>query len=285
MSIYSGKCDFFNHLNGQGGWFDKNGKPVKMGDPDVHVYYSDEMLDFLAFKKRTGGVIYQHKHLKVDEFNQEFIAKKCPQFKVIKHVNKVEDKRSKSGYKEKITYTYEYYGKEYTLKEINKKGIYITVDIHFNTLLDLIPYYPYIVSIAVSSGDKEKVYISNESFVESEYNEHLQHGWESNLNAYYREKLQNHYRDVVLRYFNPKGREVREELHFDEKRQAHTDFEIDPNFEVEWYFEGGKKSHWTSPKIIDNHTIEISEEDYKYYLGHTVKVFYVRYEEHPLYLE
>lgn len=284
MSIYSGKCDLADHIAGQGGWYDHNGKPVKMGE-GIGAYYSDEMRDFEVFKKRTGGVIHQHKHLKVDEFNQEFIAKKCPQFKVIKHVNKIEDKRSKSGYKEKTTYTYEYYGKEYTLKEINKKGIYITVDIHFNTLLDLIPYYPYIVSIAVSSGDKEKVYISNESFVESEYNEHLQHGWESNLTAYYRKELQNHYQDVVLRYFNPKGREVREELHFDENRQAHTDFEIDPNFAVEWYFEGDKKSHWTSPKVIDNHTIEISEEDYKYYLGHTVKVFYVRYEEYPLYLE
>ena len=34
----------------------KDGNPVKIGDPNVHVYYSDEMLDFIAFKKKTGGL-------------------------------------------------------------------------------------------------------------------------------------------------------------------------------------------------------------------------------------
>lgn len=287
MSSFSGRCDFFNHLNGQGGWFDKNGKPVKIGDPNVHAYYCDEMLDFIAFKKKTKGIIYQHKHLKVDEFNQDFIAKKCPQFKVVEHINKIKDKRKKQGYREEVFYTYEYYGKEYTLKEINKKGVYITVEIHFDTLLDLIPYYPYIVSMACCSGDSETVYITNESYVEEEYDKHLQHGWESNMYHYYKKELQDHYREVVLRYFNPGDREQIEMLHFDENRQAHTRFKIDPNFKVRWYWwpTEEKVSHWTSPKVIDDTTIEISEEDYNGSLGHTVKISYVKYEDYPLYLE
>lgn len=32
MSRYSGKCDFRDCIAGLGGWFDKDGNPVKMGE-------------------------------------------------------------------------------------------------------------------------------------------------------------------------------------------------------------------------------------------------------------
>ena len=44
--------------------------------------------------------------------------------------------------------------------------MYITVEIKFATLLDLIPYYPYIISICYSDKDKEIVYISTTSEVD-----------------------------------------------------------------------------------------------------------------------
>ena len=286
MSIYSGKCDLCDHISGMGGWFNKDGKPVKIGDPDTHVYYSDELLDFIAFKKATGGVIYQHKHLKVDIFNQDLIAEKCPQFKIIEHVEKVKDKRLKQGYREDINYTYEYFGKEYSLKEINKQGVYITVEIRFNTLLDLIPYYPHIVSMANCQGGKQTIYISNESFVESEYEKHLQHGWESGLVTHYRRELQDHYREVVLRYFNPQGREAIEEVCFDENHQAHTKFKIDPNFPIQWDWESKeRKLCWCLPKMIDDTTIEITEADYNTLSKHSAKIVYIKYKEYPLYLK
>ena len=124
ISIYSGKCDLADHISGMGGWYNKEGKPVKFSDPDVHVFYSDEYQDFLAFKKATGGVMYHHKKVVVTEWNQNEIAQQNEFFKVIEHKETITDKRTKSGEKEKVTYTYEYFGKEYkSLKEINKHGI------------------------------------------------------------------------------------------------------------------------------------------------------------------
>ena len=55
MSIYSGKCDLADHISGLGGWFDKDCNPVSFGQEGVGVFYSDEMLDFEAFKEQTGG--------------------------------------------------------------------------------------------------------------------------------------------------------------------------------------------------------------------------------------
>lgn len=285
MSRFSGKCDLYDHVM-MYKHRTKEGSCEKEDLEKSHVLYSDEMECFKIFMERTGGILHQHKHLYVDWQNQDFIAAKCPYFKVKKNIVKKEDKRVKTGQKEKIYYTYEYYGKEYTLKEINKKGVYITVDIKVKTLLDLIPYYSYIVSMCASDKDKETIYISNSSYAEEEYDEHLKHGWESNMIHYYRKELQNHYRDVILRYFNPTGREQIEMLHFDKNRQAHTKFKIDPNFEVKWYWYPSEEKipHWTSPRVVDDTTIEINENDYNGSLGHSVKVFYVKYEEYPLYL-
>ena len=124
MSRWSGKCDFADHIAGLGGWYDKDGNPVKFGQEGVGAYYSDELQDFREFKRKTGGVMYQHKRIKkIDEWNQDFVAKKCSNFKIIKHVNKVDDKRKKEGYREVVSYTYEYWGKEYTQKEINKRVV------------------------------------------------------------------------------------------------------------------------------------------------------------------
>ena len=286
MSRFSGKCDLYDHIM-MYKHRTAEGSDKKEDLEKARVLYSDEMECFKIFMERTGGILYQHKRLKVDEFNQSFIEKKCLSFKVISNTEQVPDKRSKTGYKWKTTQTYEYYGREYTLKEINKRGVFITTEIHIKTLLDLIPYYPYIVSMCASNKDKETIYISDRSYAESEYDEHLQHGWESNMIHYYRDKLQDHYREVVLRYYNPGNREQIELLHFDENRRAHTRFKIDPNFKVNWYWYSTEEKlpHWTSPKVIDDNTIEISENDYNGSLGHSGKISYVKYEDYPLYLD
>lgn len=286
MSIYSGKCDLYDHIAGLGGWYNKDGKPVKFSDPDVHVFYSDEYRDFLEFKKRTNGTMYQHKKVKITEWNQDEVAKKNDCFKVIEHKEIVTDKRLKEGQKEKITYTYEYFGREYkSLKEINKHGVYVTMEIHFETLLDLIPYYPYLVSMSASSDGRETVYLSQESFVDSERDEHYEHGFFSEYWEHYKRDLQDHYRDIVLTYFNPEGRQHVEIITFDENRRGYTSKPIDTNFRVMWDFgEGPAKNHWTSPKVINAETgeIEISEEDYNSYLGHTASVYYVETKEYEL---
>jgi len=276
MSIYSGKCDLADHISGMGGWFDKDGKPVKIGDPKVHVLYSDEWLDFLAFKKATGGVMHQHKKITLTPWNNEDVKKLCPNFDYQEHTRIVPDKRQKSGQREEKYLTYTYWDKEYTLKELNKKGIWITIDIHFNTLLDLIPYYPYIVSMCAHSDGKEVIYISQQSFVDEEIDDHLEHGWYSDFWQHYKKKLQDHYRDVVLEHYNSTGRIVEEELHFFEvggRYMAYTKDPIDDGFDVEWVT---TKSHWTTPKVLNETTIEMYKQDFESYLGDTVKVRYVK---------
>lgn len=280
MSIFSGKCDLCDHIAGQGGWHDRNGNPVKMGD-GVGAYYSDEMKDFEVFKKKTGGVIHQYMRIVVTEWNQKLVAKKCLGFEFFEHKEQIPDKRRKEGYREKIYYTYKYYGKEYdSLKELNKKHVYITKDIHFDTLLDIIPYYPYIVSFCCSSDGKETVYISDRSFVEEEEESALEHGWERSLTDYYRKELQNHYREVVLRYFNPIGRECTELITFDsETLTGYVTHNVDSNFPIQWEFDGGPKSHWTSPKLVKDNIIQISKEDFETCIGKTAKVSYVKAKE------
>lgn len=275
MSRWSGKADLADHIAGMGGWYDKDGNPVKFGQEGVGAYYSDELQDFREFKRRTGGVIYQHKYIKnVDEWNQDLIAKKCPNFKVIKHINKTTDKRTKEGYREVVSYTYEYWGKEYTQKEINKRGVYITVEIHFDTLLDIIKYYPYIVSACCSDEDKMTVYISNESFVDEEYEEHLKHGWDSGMRDHYNKELAEHYLEVVKEYYLKDIDERTAYIFMKSAKPAYEDeqyvyfkstHDIDDLHKAEWCFNDGKmRAHWDSPKIVDSHTIKIDKVNLRY---------------------
>ena len=285
MSKMSGKCDLYDHIGGMGGWYDRDGNPVKFGDENVHVYYSDEMQDFIEFKRRTGGVMYQHMRIEVTELNQKLVSKKCKQFKVIEHVERVKDKRLKSGEKEKTTYTYEYFGKEYkTLKELNKKHVYITKEIHFDTLLDIIPYYPYIVSTSFSDKDKAIVYLSNKSFVDEEEELALKHGWERSSTDFYRKELQDHYREVVLRYYNPAGREQTELVSFNEEGIGYVSNPIDTNFYVQWKFDK-PTSFWTSPEVLDadKGMIKISKNDLSSF-GNKLNVYYVKQAEKKIYL-
>ena len=287
MSMYSGKYDLADHIGGLGGWFNKEGKPVEFGDKDTSVYFSDEYRDFLAFKKKTGGVLHQHIKVEVTNWNLEFVKEHCDMFHYDEYFDEVPDKRKKYGYKTVVTYTYYYWNKEYTsLKELNKHGVYITIDIHFNTLLDLLPYYPYTISISYCDKGEEVIYISNQSFVIKERNELLGNGYES-MWEYYNKQLQDHYREIVLKYYNPEGREIIEELTFDKDKRAFTSKPIDENFYVEWYFnEGEKNAHWENPIVVDydKGEIEMGGPDYTTFLPHTMKVKYVEKKEYPLVL-
>ncbi len=288
MSSYSGKADLADYIAGMSGWYDRDGNPVKMGEGSS-AYYSDEYRDFLEFKKRTGGVLYQHKVLTVTPWNHDEAMKLCPKLEVIEHKKIVSDKRQKSGQREDIYYTYKYWGREYTLKELNKHKVYITIKIHFDTLLDLIPYYPYIVTIACSNNGKQIVYISNQSFVDEKIDDHLKCGYYSESWQHYKKQLQEHYQEIVLRYYNPTGREIKENITFTkelaedgtEKYIGKTSYPMDENFEPKWTI---NKMRWTSPKRLDEHRIEMSKQDFESFLGATQEVYYVQKKDYELYL-
>ena len=269
------------------------------------AYYSDEYRDFLEFKKRTGGVMYQHQEIKVTEYNQDEVAKQLPeQFKVIAHTKTVPDKRRKEGERTVTTYTYEYWGKEYkSLAELNKHGVYITVEVHFDSILDIIPYYPYLVTASCSNGDRETVFISKQSFVISERDEHYRNGWISNSWQWYNKKLQEHYFEVCRDYLCYKLEERTKVVPIDldhmecpvewqegdpgepgEKGNYHFwvwDDIIDCNHPVEFVWEDGKMHpHWSAPKQIGDSEISISWQNIEQYLKEdikngTVKIKYV----------
>lgn len=286
MSMFSGKYDLYDHIAGRGGWYDKNGKPVKFGQEGVGCYYSDELQDFFAFKKATGGKIYQHHKVTVSELNQDFIKKHCKNFDFVKHVEQKPNKASKTGFREHIYYTYTYWGKEYTLKELNKHGVYIEMPIKFDTLFDLIPYYPYLVSVACSSEDGEYVVISNESYVDTEYKQHLQYGWVSELD--YKKELQDHYLQVCKQYYLVDyGQRIKTTSLISCKPLHNGFYELilptraDVLHEVSFIWDDGNSHmHWTSPKLEDEKTVLISDQDIEYYLAediknNTVKVQYI----------
>lgn len=240
MSKFSGKCDLYDHMM------------MLVSHQKGNVYVSDEYECFNEFKRRTQGKLYQHYLIKVTTNNQNFVAEHCPHFSINTHTVSKPDKRSKSGKKDYTTYTYEYYNKKYnTLQELNKHGVYITIEIKFNTLLDLIPYYPYIITCMFSDKEKSTVYISNESFVRSEFKSGLQYGYISQLN--YAKILQEHYKQVILRYFDPAGREITETVTLTpdvDLKAIQLSHPIDYQWDVE-VVRDYKSSIWSSPKILD----------------------------------
>lgn len=240
MSKFSGKCDLYDHMM------------MLKTQQKGNVYVSDEWECFNEFKRKTKGVLYQHYKVRVTINNQKFVSEHCKDFAFVTHTISKPDKRSKSGEKNYTYYTYEYYNRQYnSLQELNKHGVYITVEVHFDTLLDLIPYYPYIITCMFSDNEKETVFISNESFVRSEFYEGLQYGYISQLN--YNKVLQEHYKQVVLRYFNPIGREITETISLDKNTDLHN-IQLSNAIDYQWQVDvirDHRSSIWSYPQIVD----------------------------------
>lgn len=261
MSCFSGRCDLFDHMMME-----------KMYDKG-NVKVSDEYECFEIFKKRTGGVIHQHYKVEVNKYNCENILQKCPQLKVI-------DKD-----------LYEYWGKQYTLKQLNKHGVYVQYDIHFNTLLDLIPYYPYVVTMCSGDIDHETVFIANESEVDRNIAIYLKNGFNIATLDHYKKELQKHYKDVVLRYFNPEGRVVCEVLDLeclDESIDIHN-FKLKYPIDINHKIEVARTQHdwiYGSVKIVDanNGIVDISNV-WPHENVDLMIVQYVKKVKFPLYLD
>ena len=221
MSIFSSGCDLYDHISCEKMYHLtseelqelKNKTPEEKyqwsltfnndrGIDEWNIGISDELECFKIFKQKTNATIYQNYKIKVDEYNQEFVASRCKDFVIIPHEEVIEDKRLKEGKKTKTTYTYKYFGKEYTLKEFNKKDVWVEIPIHFETLLDLIPYYNYKVLMAYNDDKDEHVVISQQSIPDQEFKVGIQAGYERIVTALDKKGLQNHYIEVVQRYFN-----------------------------------------------------------------------------------
>lgn len=252
MSIYSGRADLCDLIMMQK-HRTESGSDKKEDLEQARILYSDELECFEIFKKKTGGVIHQMLKVEVTENNQELLAQKCPAFKVYTFETEKEDKRFKSGKRKEVFYNYEYNGEKYpNLKELNKKfgGIYIPIDIHFNTLLDIIPYYPYVVAMANMAPDHSEVYISSVSEVIEQRNAGIKCGVDPTFWEYYAKRLQDHYKTVVLRYFMPEGEQI-EEIEFDDEGNGKTKYPINYNLDIDFVDDDSIKIHYSDVKVID----------------------------------
>ena len=269
MSVVSGKADLLDHI-----YMEKQ-YPVNPNNPHSPLV-SDLMECFKIFKTKTGGVIYQHEEVDVNVLNQFLVEKMCDKFKIIEHKVKKVDNRYKDKCKEHIYYTYKYWDKEYkTLKELNKKGVYITKEITFNYLEDLIPYFPYVIAFASCDENSETIVIANESEPEERNREHIKFGIQPD--NYYQHQLARCTRQVILDYYSDyKERTVEDWFEVeikDNKKIVHLPSAIDRNWDVKVSTKGNGEI--STPIIIDDKTIDVSE-CYLFDLD-TAKEVYVKY--------
>lgn len=185
MSKFSGKCDLYDHIMMMKQYPHPN-------NPNILV--SDELECFELFKEATNGVIYKSINVQVNQHNQEIISKMCPYFNF--------EPLPRPSRRHKQRYMYKYFGKDTTLKELNKTGISIDMPIYFDSLLDIIPYYPYIITCAFCTDGKQHIILSNKSFVDSRIEDGLKYGHFPYVD--YKKELQKHYIEVVHRYFSEK---------------------------------------------------------------------------------
>ena len=279
MSRYSGRCDLFDSIyGGVSGWKE---------------YFEA----FEAFRKRTGGKLHQERKVFVTDYNLDDICATNPQ---LTYSDVKVTKTGKNGESREITERhFTYWGKEYNdIKKLNKKGVYVRIDIPFETVLDLIPYYPYVVACHYWSADEEMVILAKHSEVDGEIEDRLESGWfergSIDFQFHCKHELAEHYREVIEE-LNRDLRSRRCQINPRDVPMAkdgdwyliHTENDIDLNQPVEWFFPDGAKTHWTSPKYRDVRTIAVSAQDVEDYLKDAIENngVYVRYVKRLNYVD
>lgn len=198
MSFCSGKCDLYDTMSMCA---------LHPSEKNSNTLVSDDLEAFEVFKKETGGVIYQPVKIELNDYNAEMECERNKSFlSREEHIEEVPDKRSKSGKRIKKYYTYKYFDKEMTLAQINQMGYWTKKEIHFDDILDLVPYFPYIIGVMFGDSATKKRYveISSRSYVDEMEEELIQSGIKSNMATHYRKALKEKYIELVHRLDNLK---------------------------------------------------------------------------------
>lgn len=189
MSRFSGKSDLADTVMMQVMY-------KKYPDMENSPLVSDLMASFNKFKEETGGKLYQNFKLKLTEHNVDKEIERSD------FLTRTELPPKEGVNQRKKKYLYNYFGKEFkTLDALNKYGYYAKREIKFDTLLDLIPYFPHIVTVMTHTNGKKYVEITRESFVDIEYLNFREYGSESSLHDYYKKELQDFYNEVYIKYY------------------------------------------------------------------------------------
>lgn len=166
MSRFAGSCDLFDLISTSG----------------------DFLKDYEEFKKATGGALHQRFKVEVTEYNRDYVKDHCRFFDYEEHAISVPDKRCKTGFREKIECSYKYMNKEFgSLKELNDFGVVIQKDIPFDSVYELIPFFPYAVASAYYGKDRLFVNISRESYVDRRFGSMMYESSDASCRTYRRE--------------------------------------------------------------------------------------------------
>lgn len=183
MSEFSPRCDLADHIFSIG----CKGTTDEMSDNEK----------FEIFKKRTNGVIHMSLPYKLTDFNIEEEVERVNNPKILsfkEETKMISDKRCKNGYRQKKIRTYFYYGSEYkSLKDIS---YYAKIDIHFDDILDLVPFLGCVISLLASDTNDEYVCIAPKSYLENlrdndpRWYEHSRHLYWSRIKEFIKDHVE-----------------------------------------------------------------------------------------------
>lgn len=168
MSKFSGKCDFYDQI-------------FMFSD------HENEIDAFNEFKDKTGGVIHIQTPL-------IFRNKK----EVLKEIERLNNPDKLKYDKDKKVFVY--YGREFkSAAALNKVGYVYLRDVKFEDPIDLIQYYPYLISMSYCSNDSQYIVLSSESYPMMEYKENKY--YTSRSLKWYNDELKAEFIRVVKTYY------------------------------------------------------------------------------------
>lgn len=135
MSRFTGKCDLYDEVYMIG----------SAGVPDG----ASESEKFEAFRKETGGVIYQPVQAEVTARNEAMLERE-----LCGKLRRAPDGNARH---------YSYLGRTYrSLKSLNRDGgVWLNRPVRFSTMMELLPYYGHTVSAMYASEGTKAVFISS----------------------------------------------------------------------------------------------------------------------------
>lgn len=192
MSTWTGKFDLCDEIMLTGAHY----LTRKENEDDLDF----EIRCLKLFKERIDDKLYQSFPLELNIFNidKEIEYVNNPQIlSKTEHRKIVKDRRTKTGEREVVYYTYTLYGKEFAnLKDI---PYYAHKVIPIKSILDLVRYYDYIMAVHSSSDEGDYVQLANESYNDERYVSYRRSGIETDYIEKNKQELIDHYNKLVMR--------------------------------------------------------------------------------------
>jgi len=193
MSKFSSKCDLYDSM-----------MTVCACELPKNEYEDDltyELRCLAFFKDKLNGYLHQAFKLKLTNLNidNEIKLRNNPWIlSKVAHSEVKSDKRTKTGEKEKVYYTYCYQGEEY--QNLSDIQYYAIKNIRLEDPLDLVLYYGFVPGV-VTSQKNGKIYmqIANQAEIEKREESYRQNGFSIEHISHIKREWIDHYNDLLLK--------------------------------------------------------------------------------------